>query len=129
MKRTAENILRQRDFVVNSPSSEQLGPLMQSADPAVCAASRAKAAGVRFMASATVKSPLMMGCNSALECRMVRHERAGDFPRSDIFWGEISKGHLRSVDHPDRARPFLGALGYEWFVSEEGLHFIEQPYL
>jgi len=127
LKRSSENIIERRDFVVNAPTKEQLADLMLSADPTIAGGQRARIANVRMTPAHHVGSQLIVGCNSALECRLDRHEALEGGPGSDIFLAEVLAVHLSPTKVVPR--PFLGALGYEWFVSEEGLHHVRQPYL
>lgn len=126
-KRSSKNIVERRDFVVNTPAKEQLYDLMLSADPAIAREQRAGIAKVRMAPAHQVDSQLILDCNSALECRLQRHEVLEGSPGSDIFWAEILAVHLPSSKVLPRA--FLGALGYEWFVSQDGLHHVRQPYV
>ena len=124
-KNTARNILATREFIVNAPAHRQLEQLMRSAAPSVDRPQRAVISSMRTTRGETVNVERLIGASYSLECRLKHHETMAG---ADLFFATILCLQAEAAEGV-MPPPFLGALGYEWFVSEHGLSFVAQPYL
>jgi len=125
-KSTARNILETGAFAINLPSPSELPALMRSASPGVRSADRFRSADVTLSPFEKIHVDRVADANCVLECQLVRHDLFAD--KADLFLGAILYAHAKH-DGSDGPGAFIGALGYEWFVTSEGNVFVPQPYL
>ncbi len=77
-KRTAENILQTRQFVVNVLDERQIRGAIRALDLGVPPHERFHVAGIGQIESRYVKPPRVDGCCAAIECSLTRDELVGD---------------------------------------------------
>lgn len=126
-KQTAANILASRAFAVNVPRADHLEALMRSADPEVAREDRVAVSCVELISASHIEGWRFGDAAYGLECRLERHETVN--LGVELFFATVVAIHLSKSLGEATDPKFVGALGYEWFVSERGLQFIAQPYL
>jgi flavin reductase (DIM6/NTAB) family NADH-FMN oxidoreductase RutF len=125
-KKTALNAMETGEFVVNLLDKHHLRPLMDASEPRVRSEDRIDVAKVQFEPSQKVAVPHVANAVFSLECRVTRIDTLDR--DIELIFAEIVTVFV-SEAAKDEPPPFLGALGYEWFVSKEGISFIPQTYL